>query len=79
MAFPEEKGFFGRMASSVSRAFVPPPDPQEAVKQWTKQIRVETRNIDKNIRGTVTPLTRTISCTFASCAKLRMCAMQDTA
>lgn len=52
MAFvPEEKGFFGRIASSVQRVFVPPPDPQEAVKEWTKSLRVEKRNVDKSIRG----------------------------
>jgi hypothetical protein len=48
---PEEKGFWGRVGSSVRNAVVPPPDPKEAVKNWTKQIRVEARNVDKSIRG----------------------------
>jgi hypothetical protein len=39
------------MASSVGRAFVAPKDPKEAVQNWTKQLRAETRNIEKGIRG----------------------------
>lgn len=48
---PEEKGFFGKVAETVSRAFVPPKDPKEAVQQWTRQIRSEGRSIDRSVRG----------------------------
>jgi hypothetical protein len=49
---PEQsQGFFGRLASSVHRTIVPPRDPTEAVRGWTKQLRVEARNVDKSIRG----------------------------
>eukprot|EP00892_Ulva_mutabilis_P008718 jgi/Ulvmu1/6218/UM028_0074.1 len=47
---PEQKGFFGRVAESVSRAFVPPKDPKEAVQQWTRQIRSEGRSVDRSVR-----------------------------
>jgi hypothetical protein len=49
---PEQKqGFFGRLASSVQRTIIPPRDPTEAVRGWTKQLRAEARNVDKSIRG----------------------------
>lgn len=48
---PEQKGFFGKVADSVSRAFVPPKDPKEIVQQWTKQIRSEGRSVDRSVRG----------------------------
>lgn len=49
---PEQKqGFFGRLASSIQRTIIPPRDPTEAVRGWTKQLRSEARNMDKIIRG----------------------------
>jgi hypothetical protein len=52
---PEQKGFLGRIASSVQRAIVPPPDPKEVVQKWSRQIRSETRVVERSVRGV--PLT----------------------
>jgi hypothetical protein len=48
---PDEKGVFGRFKESVTRAFVPPQDPKEAVQKWSRQIRSEGRAVERSIRG----------------------------